>query len=133
MVSVKRRLARFNRVVANRVIGQVISRMPGFGAVYHRGRKSGRPYRTPVKVFRAGDRFILSLPYGPDSDWVKNVVAAGECELLTRWRRVRVVDPKVYVDTVQADIPRPLAAALKKIKAYDFIELHVAEAAARKP
>lgn len=86
-----------------------------------------------MKVFRAGDRFILSLPYGPDSDWVKNVVAAGECELLTRWRRVRVVDPKVYVDTVQADIPRPLAAALKKIKAYDFIELHVAEAAARKP
>ena len=30
------------------------------------------------------DGYLLALTYGPDSDWVKNVLAAGGCELVTR-------------------------------------------------
>lgn len=126
-MSVQRRLARFNRVFANRIVGRAISRLPGFGAVFHSGRKSGRVYRTPVKVFRNGENYLLSLPYGPQSDWVKNVTAAGGCELLNRGRRVRLVEPRLFTDREQLGIPRPIRAALIRLKAFDFIELRPAE------
>ena len=44
----------------------------------------GRLYQTPVNVFAAKDGYVFALTYGPDTDWVKNVLAAGGCELRTR-------------------------------------------------
>lgn len=126
-MSLQRRLARFNRVVANRIVGRIFPRLPGFGAVHHRGRKSGRLYRTPVKVFRRDGDYVLSLPYGRESDWVRNVLAAGGCELLTGGRRVALVEPRLFVDTEQAGIPAPIRAALRRIRAFDFVELKPAD------
>jgi len=125
-MSVQRRLARFNRVFANRLAGPVLSLLPGFGAVLHRGRKSGREYRTPVKVFRHGDNYLMSLPYGPDADWVRNVLAAGGCVLVTRGRPVRLVEPRVFVDRRPAAVPAPLRAVLGWLNASYFIELRPA-------
>ncbi|MER5785581.1 nitroreductase family deazaflavin-dependent oxidoreductase [Streptomyces mobaraensis] len=122
----RRRLARFNRAVANRVVAPVLTRLPGFGTVLHRGRRSGRPYATPVKVFRAGNAYVISLPYGPRSDWVRNVVAAGGCELVTRGHRVRLTAPRLYVDRVQTGIPVPVRAVLKRLGCFDFVELRPA-------
>ncbi|WP_312018581.1 nitroreductase/quinone reductase family protein [Streptomyces sp. I05A-00742] len=122
-----RRLARFNRAYANRVVGPVLTRMPGFGTVLHRGRTSGRTYGTPVKVFRSGDRYIMALPYGPRSDWARNVVAAQGCELVVRGRRVRLAEPRIYVDREQAGIPVPIRAVLRRLGCFDFIELRPAE------
>ena len=48
-------LARFNRRVTNRLFGPVAPRLPGFGVVVHTGRKTHRPYRTPMNVFRCAD------------------------------------------------------------------------------
>ncbi|MGH7129463.1 MAG: nitroreductase family deazaflavin-dependent oxidoreductase, partial [Planctomycetaceae bacterium] len=79
-----RRVARFNRVVTNRTIGRLAPRMPGFGVVHHKGRRSGREYRTPVNIFRRPDGCVIALTYGRGADWVRNVLAAGECDLLTR-------------------------------------------------
>lgn len=46
--------------------------------VRHVGRVSGKPYETPVHVVRARNGgFAVALPYGSDSDWVKNVLASG--------------------------------------------------------
>ncbi len=127
-MSFRRRLARFNHVFANRIVGRVIPLFPGFGAVYHRGRKSGREYRTPVKVFRRGESYVMSLPYGSDSDWVKNVLAADGCDLMTRGRRVHLVKPTIYVDAEQGDIPAFIRMALKRVNATEFIELEPAPA-----
>ncbi|MBC6456910.1 nitroreductase family deazaflavin-dependent oxidoreductase [Actinomadura sp. HBU206391] len=126
-MSIQRRLARFNRMFANRIVGRVIPRLPGFGAVHHRGRRSGREYRTPVKVFRRGDLYVLSLPYGSDSDWVKNVLAAGGCDLMTRGRRVPLVEPRLYVDDEQAEIPALIRRVLIRINATDFLALRPRE------
>jgi hypothetical protein len=38
------------------------------------GRTSGRPYETPVEAFATDDGFLVALPYGPDTDWLKNVL-----------------------------------------------------------
>jgi hypothetical protein len=42
--------------------------------VAHRGRRSGRRYRTPVIAFRLDDGCAISLPYGADRDWARNVL-----------------------------------------------------------
>lgn len=40
------------------------------------GRRSGKPYRTPVNVFSTGvdgkPGVAILLTYGPDRDWLKN-------------------------------------------------------------
>jgi deazaflavin-dependent oxidoreductase (nitroreductase family) len=122
-MSIQRRMARFNRAFANPVIGGAIARLPGFGAVHHRGRRSGREYRTPVKVFRRADTYVVLLPYGSDSDWVKNVLAAGGCDVTTRGKRVHLVDPVVRSGAGEADIPPLIRAALKRTKATEFLTM----------
>src|SRR3989442_10765423 len=80
----KRWVAAFNLAVTNRITSRFAARLPGFGILRHVGRKSGRVYRTPVNVFRTSEGFLIALTYGRDSEWVRNVVAAGECKLETR-------------------------------------------------
>src|ERR1700722_14291178 len=80
----KRWVAAFNLAVTNRITSRFAARLPGFGILTHVGRKSGKVYRTPVNVFRAPEGFLIALTYGRESEWVKNVLAAGGCELETR-------------------------------------------------
>ncbi len=53
----------------------------------HRGRKSGKVYKTPVEILteepESGD-IIVSPMYGRDSDWYRNVVAGGLEEVHVR-------------------------------------------------
>ena len=65
--------------------------LPGFGIIQYRGRRSGKDYRTPMNLFRRGDRMVFALTYGPDVQWVRNIVAAGECRVRTMGRDVRLV------------------------------------------
>ena len=88
-------LARFNRGVSNPVLRPMAARLPYFGVVLHRGRVSGRLYRTPVTTFPRGDGFVIALTYGRDVDWVKNVLASGMCGLVYRRRAVGLVGPSI--------------------------------------
>jgi deazaflavin-dependent oxidoreductase (nitroreductase family) len=123
---IPKRVARVNRVVTNRVAGHVAGRLPGFGIVQHRGRRSGRPYRTPINVFRVSDGYVAALTYGTDTDWVKNVLAAGGCELEVRRRRVRLTDPRVVHDETRHDMPLGVRQLLAVLGVTDFLYLAVA-------
>ncbi len=91
-----RALARFNRVVTNRVLGVLAYITPPFTLVVHNGRKSGNEYRTPVWAFRTSDGFIVPLTYGASrTDWVKNVLAHGGAKLIMRRRRFEVSQPRL--------------------------------------
>ncbi len=118
-----RRLARFNRVATNRVAIPVAGRAPGFGVVLHTGRRSGRPYRTPVSAFRTPRGFVIALTYGPDSDWTKNVLAAGGGTLLTRGAAVPLTDPRMVTTRRHPAVPGPVAAALRLLGVRDYVEL----------
>ena len=52
---------------------------PGASAsvVHHVGRKSGTIYQTPVDAVPTEDGFVIALPYGENTDWLKNVLASG--------------------------------------------------------
>jgi deazaflavin-dependent oxidoreductase (nitroreductase family) len=116
-----RGLARFNLVVTNRVTAPFAGRLPGFGIVVHTGRTTGVERRSPVNVFRAGERYVIALTYGADAQWVRNVLAAGGCELITRGRRVRLREPELVHDPSRALVPRPVAAILGAISVDDFL------------
>jgi deazaflavin-dependent oxidoreductase (nitroreductase family) len=101
----------------------VARRLPGFGIVVHTGRKSKRRYETPVNLFRAADGYVIALTYGPESDWVRNVLAAGSCELITRGRRKRLTSPVIRRDARQRLVPGPVRPALRLLRVTDFMHL----------
>ena len=127
---IPRMVRQWNTAGLNRVTRRIAPWMPGFGVVMHRGRRSGRLYQTPVNVFVIEDGYVLALTYGPDTDWVKNVLAAGGCELRTRGRVIRLVSPRLFHDEARRGI-RPLERqVLRVIGVADFLSLKTAPAAA---
>lgn len=80
------------------VLRPIAAWLPGFGIITHRGRRSGRTYRTPVNVFRRGDEYLFFATYGSEVDWVRNVLAAGTCSLRTRGRDVTLIEPELISD-----------------------------------
>jgi deazaflavin-dependent oxidoreductase (nitroreductase family) len=125
---ISKRVARFNKHVTNRVTGHIASWMPGFAIVSHVGRQSGRLYRTPVNVFRDGDRYVFALTYGADSDWVRNVLAAGGCEIETRRKTVELRDPTRFTDPTRHLVPIPARWILRVLDVKDFMALSPATA-----
>lgn len=118
-----RALARFNRVATNR-IGRVLApRLPGAGVIVHRGRKSGREYRTPISAFRRPGGYAVALTYGPDAEWVRNVLAAGDAVLETGGRQIRVTYPRVVHDPGYRLVPRLVGDILRLLGAADFLLL----------
>jgi deazaflavin-dependent oxidoreductase (nitroreductase family) len=66
---------------------------PIFAVVIHRGRRSGRTYSTPVAARRVEDGFVISLSFGAQVDWYRNLVAAGGGILRWRGRDFVVTEP----------------------------------------
>jgi deazaflavin-dependent oxidoreductase (nitroreductase family) len=121
-----RSIARFNKRFTNRLTSKVAGYVPGFAIVSHIGRKSGRIYRTPVNAFRTDDGYIIALTYGAQSDWVKNVLAAGSCELKTGGRRVRLTNPRIETDKSKNWAPLPVRLMLGLIDAPQYMRLSLA-------
>ena len=98
---------RFRRIATHYldpVLRPLAAWVPTFAVMTHRGRTSGRAYRTPINVFRRGDAYLFFLTYGADVDWVKNVLAAGSCSLRTRGHDVALVDPELIEDREPPDL-----------------------------
>jgi deazaflavin-dependent oxidoreductase (nitroreductase family) len=123
---IPRFVARVNRVLSNHVTMLFAGWLPGFGVVLHQGRRSGRSYRTPVNVFRQPRGYVVALTYGPDADWVKNVVAGAGCVLRTRGRQVRLADPQMVHDQTRHDMPPVIRQILRLLGVTDFLYLSVA-------
>lgn len=70
-------LAKINKRVFNP--GQV--RKGKYPVVTHVGRTSGRSYQTPLDAFPTDTGYVLVARYGPNSDWVRNILAAGTATL----------------------------------------------------
>jgi deazaflavin-dependent oxidoreductase (nitroreductase family) len=101
-----KRVARLNRIGLNRITRHIAGWLPGFGIVIHRGRRSGKEFRTPINVFRTDDGFVVALTYGPDADWVKNVIEAGGCGLETRRRSYALTNPRIVHDPTRRHMPK---------------------------
>jgi deazaflavin-dependent oxidoreductase (nitroreductase family) len=122
-MALPRWLARFNVAFTNRLMLPVADVLPWFGIVEHVGRRSGRRYRTPVNVFRRADRYLFALTYGPESEWVHNVMAAGGCALVSRGRRTELVQPRRFRDPQRREMPWIVRIGLGVLNVSEFLEL----------
>ena len=132
---IPKRVARFNKRVTNRITRHIAGWMPGFAIVTHVGRRSGRTYRTPVNVKGEVlgwpsslncDGFLFALMYGADSDWVRNVIAAGGCRIETRRRTYELREPQRFTDPTRAGVPVPVRWIMRRLDVEDFMTLRKA-------
>jgi deazaflavin-dependent oxidoreductase (nitroreductase family) len=126
----KRRLAKINITFTNRITSLFAGWVPGFGILTHVGRKSGKVHRTPVNVFRASNGFIIALTYSSQCEWVKNVLAAGGCELKTRGKKYELAAPKVVRDPSRLRFPLPVRSVLRIVGANEYMEFSIFSRAA---
>jgi deazaflavin-dependent oxidoreductase (nitroreductase family) len=63
--------------------------------VRHIGRRSGRAFDTPVVAVEHEDGFLIALPYGKRTDWMKNVLAKGSATVVSDGRSYEVERPEV--------------------------------------
>jgi deazaflavin-dependent oxidoreductase (nitroreductase family) len=71
--------------------------------VRHRGRVSGAEYETPVGVVANGDAFLVALPYGSRTQWLRNVLAAGSATLVHEGNTYQVDRPELIAMATVAD------------------------------
>jgi len=86
----------------NPAIKPVARYLPGMATIKHRGRKSGKPYETVVTAYRKGKVLAIALGHGK-TDWVKNVLAAGEADVHFIRRDVHIVNPRILPAGTGAD------------------------------
>jgi deazaflavin-dependent oxidoreductase (nitroreductase family) len=92
-----------------RVAAPALVRLGVMPVLVVRGRRSGRPRSVPVNVLELeGERYLVA-PRG-ETEWVRNLRAAGECELRRRSGsercRVEEVPPAARARLIQAYLER---------------------------
>ncbi|MDT5147514.1 MAG: hypothetical protein QOC58_2159, partial [Mycobacterium sp.] len=69
--------------------------LPATATIKHRGRTSGKPYETIITPYRKGNVLAIALAHGK-TNWVKNVLAAGEADVqFSRDRVVHITNPRI--------------------------------------
>jgi deazaflavin-dependent oxidoreductase (nitroreductase family) len=75
--------------------------------IHHVGRTTGRSYETPVRAVPTADGFVIALPYGSNTDWLKNVLASGSATIVDEGSVHRVDDPQVVPLAVAGELFPP--------------------------
>jgi deazaflavin-dependent oxidoreductase (nitroreductase family) len=78
----------------NSMLRPFSKRMPGMGVIKHRGRTSGKEYETIVTPYRKGQVLAIGLAHGK-TNWVKNVLAAGEADIQIGKKNLHLVNTRV--------------------------------------
>jgi deazaflavin-dependent oxidoreductase (nitroreductase family) len=111
-----RRLTQATRPLAMRSAGTERS---STSVVRHVGRQSGRSYETPVVAVEHDDSFLIALPYGERTDWMKNVLAGGTATVVTHGQAYEVDHPLVIPMTDATRYFRPKEQKLHRRFAVD--------------
>lgn len=117
----------FNKHILNPLMMLVAGRRYWYAAViHHTGRRSGRPYATPVVADRVEGGFVIPLPYGTGVDWLRNVQAAGAATLQVRGERYEVVKPEIVdAAAVFPRVPAKHARIWRRMGIEHYLELTI--------
>jgi deazaflavin-dependent oxidoreductase (nitroreductase family) len=122
------------RVLNKHIVNPAVLRLAGrkhfyASAIQHTGRRSGNHYVTPVAANRVVDGFIVPLPYGAHTDWMRNLVAEQHGTLHFRGETFDVNSP-VVIDaaTASAELPSRRRRVMKRLGIREFVHLNATEA-----
>ena len=116
---VPRTVADFNRRVTNPVARSLTPWLPCLGTLEHVGRKSGRHYRTPLLVFETRNGFVILIGYGPETDWLKNVLAGGPTVLHKRGKAIALANPQIVSKAEAAPLITPAPRLFYRLFPYN--------------
>lgn len=125
----KRRLLWLLNNTLNRLTVRIARSGRGpFSLVRHVGRRSGTTYETPLILASTPEGFVAELTYGAGVDWYRNVVAAGDCMIISggveyRIDRIEPCDP----DTGLRAYGYPASLILRLLRRHEFRLLHTAD------
>ena len=108
-MKLSRGVARFNKRVTNRIQGLYAWLVPPWAVILHRGRRSGRQYRTPLFAFRRDRILVIALLYGEESEWLRNLRAGGG-HVIRRGRTFVVGAPQVVAKSEAGSLLARLSA-----------------------
>lgn len=92
--------------------------LPGTATIEHRGRKSGKEFKTIVTTYRKGDLLTIALGHGK-TDWVKNVLAAGEADVRYARSVVHITNPRILEAGSDGDgLPRLARTQLTRMAVF---------------
>ncbi len=84
-------LAKLNRAVFNpREIKK--GKRP---VLLHRGRSTGLERQTPLDAHKVDDGYLFIAVYGPDSDWVRNILVSGTATLRLPGEMIELESPRL--------------------------------------
>ena len=92
---------------------------PIFAVVEHKGRRSGRDYETPVAARRVSNGFVISLAFGAQVDWYRNLIAAGGGKIRWRGREYPVSAPQAIDASTARTAFHPIQRALLGVARVD--------------
>ncbi|APE14126.1 peptidase [Mycobacterium sp. WY10] len=116
---VPRAVANFNRAVTNPMARSLTPWLPCLGTLEHIGRKSGKRYRTPLLVFKTRDGYVILIGYGPESDWLKNVMAGSPIILHKRGKAIALASPRIVSKSEAAPLVAPAPRLFYRLFPYD--------------
>ncbi len=122
---------RFNKHVLNPLMLRLSGRKHWYAStIEHTGRRSGKTYRTPVVADPVSGGFLTPLPYGVDTDWLQNTLAAGEAVITHGGNRSAVVHPRL-VDSAEAAavLPARRLRAIRRLGIRRFVRYDLAPTA----
>ena len=93
--SIQNALRLFTRVMRPLAMRSAGKEGSSTSVVRHVGRRSGRTYQTPVIAIQHDDGFLIALPYGDCTDWLKNVLDKGSATIVTNGHSYEVDRPEV--------------------------------------
>lgn len=105
---------RFQIKYVNPLLKPLSRRMPGLAVIKHQGRTSGAEYETIVTPYRKGTVLAVGLAHGK-TNWVKNVLAAGEADIQIGSKSLHLVNPRVLpAGTEDRSLPRMAQTVAKR-------------------
>lgn len=116
----------FTKQFINPVTRRFSGTVPGFAIITYVGRTSGHSISTPINVFHYRGETVFALTYGSDVNWVKNVLAAGWCDIRERGRTRRLVEPRLVRDPSMRPVPLPVRLFLRATGAGEYLAMRPA-------
>src|SRR5688572_17685463 len=106
-------LPRVNQRIVNPVQRLWAPWLPPWALIEHTGRRSGAVHRTPVLAFGgADDTLCIVLFYGPRTQWLRNLEAAGGGWVTRAGRRRAITGTRVVRDA--ATLPAAPSLAVRR-------------------
>lgn len=125
---------RRNRRTGSRFVNDVVNPfllrrgIPGrargnLGTLEHVGRRSGIRRLTLVHPVPTEDGFRIIVPLGTESEWARNVLAAGHCRLQVGEMVYELDEPALVPIGGDADVPAPIRWAQSQL-GFMWLRLH---------